>query len=384
MILFSLSPEEAGAEWNKALMELKKVVPESEYLLWVADIGFRFANGKIYLLTLTPYDKKYFEETYRDIIAQALSSTGLAGLEIVVTHEDPTATGVQENTPVAAAIKAVASLRPTLQHQKKPKQAQQTQLSLLPTNFCRTTPFSSGGTGTLRPIEEIVENFLIETSWGSLTYTGPDCGMDEEDVLIRVLLMWIRAAYAEKFYFTYADLLDGLGYTRDGNGRHYSRNTERVKESLDRLSAVSLRIENKGQKRSQRIGLIKHGADDAAGKFWVRVDPEFGKSVDEGFITGLEGREMLKHSFTKALHRFLSSHRDDIGRFRLPIIAQALRVQNLSPDTLRRYMNRALNELKAIDFLSADSKVRQGFLHYHRKKSPLSGPKLLAKIRHES
>jgi len=264
------------------------------------------------------------------------------------------------------------------------KKPEQLPLGLLPTDFCRTTFCRPIARQEKRPVNDIKQE-VFEGPWGRIEYYGPDCAMQEEDLLITIIRKWIENGMKE-FGCQYAELLDELGYKRQKDGKHSTRNRRTLKEMLMRLGLAAFRcIFNRGKGKTS--GLVTHAIsfnwDDKEKILKIDVNKWFVGTIGRGFVTGIDIRERkaLRGDIAKALHRFLSSHNDSEGHINVFVLAQVIGMNMKQPAwKIRQLLKLAIRELKRIGFLQEKSRIKDDVLHWHRAHKVLGGPKLVTAI----
>lgn len=218
----------------------------------------------------------------------------------------------------------------------------------MPRDLCRCSPFFPLNRNQLKQRDFLEELVIAQSSWGRVTYTGPRLSVYEEDVLLAVLAV-LDAQYRPETVtedgrkaFTYKGpirpLIQALGYPRPSKAEY-----ARFRRALRFLMATALEITTK--KGSWATTNIVSAAFGKGEDICITVNPYFHEMYAAGSITLLDVSTRLKLSgdVAKALHRFVSSHRDPRWQGHVLTLAGAL---NLNPDQLpketRRQIKRAV------------------------------------------
>jgi len=318
------------------------------------------------------------KENLKEIIARAREKHTVKDIEMArYEREMARLTG---QSPVMAEV--IKSFDHNIEEAaKKPEQLP---LGLLPTDFCRTTFCRPIRRRDMR-VADIITVEKFESNWGVINYIGPDCGMDEEDLLITIIGRWIKNGMKE-FECQYADLLDNLGYKRGSNGKHQRSSYKKLKDSLVRLNRSSFECifyKKNGRTAGIATHVISYQWDDERKCLKINVDNWFVGTIGRGFVTGidLKERKALKGDTAKALHRFLSSHSGSEGHINVFVLAQVIGMNMKQPRRkIRQLLKLAIRELKRIGFLQKKSCIKDDVLHWHRGHKVLGGPKLKAVI----
>lgn len=246
-----------------------------------------------------------------------------------------------------------------------------------PTDLTRCSPFFPMGVKEIahRPY---LENFVITSAnWGEITYTGPKLSTYEEDILLALLAILNNVSQyrkttqinGEKTY-TYQGpilpLLKLMGNKSPGKS-HY----QRLLSGLDNLNRAQVKLfissgkTKTGKKRNpKKIHMVNMLSsvvwDDEKKELSVTVNPFFYEAYFAGTITLLDVqiRAETKSPITKALYRFIQSHRKNpifTGHFLT--LADALNMERSHPAIeIRRLLKKAINELVNKKILTNKSK----------------------------
>jgi len=217
---------------------------------------------------------------------------------------------------------------------------QPVQLSWLPTDTARKSIF--------RPIADYqlegnYTNFKRTSGWGTLEVGGPPLNMVDEGILL-ALLLEVRKKRTLSIKVNYKSVCKSL------NISDQTKNRRRIKLGIKKLRKVYFDFEGKKGKTSIK-NIIKAFAGDKEYSY-IELDPWFFDKFLKNEITmlDLEFRQSLKGDITKALYRFLSSHRGT-QRYYLETLVLALNM-NIDKETKlnRITLKRSFAQLKTKKF----------------------------------
>ncbi len=249
-----------------------------------------------------------------------------------------------------------------------------------PTDMARVSPFFPMRPKDLKD-RPFLKNLPISAAgWGSLTYTGYKLSIHEEDVMLAILaLLEFGHRYRQqttgedgKKTYTYIGslrpILRVLGHKKPG-----VREYRRVIDSLKLLAVAAVDIQIPASKKGVRearftsmSAILSHVSWDSEKKLLsVTINPFFYEMYIAGSVTLIDvaKRMSLSGEISKALHRFIQSHRGNpafSGHFLT--LAQVLNIDTEQPAfRLRRLIKLAVNELirngiltKKSRFINAD------------------------------
>jgi hypothetical protein len=248
----------------------------------------------------------------------------------------------------------------------------------LPTPLARTSPFFPTAHQKLKDRVYIEKMVITETAWGFLTFTGPKLSTFDEDALYAVLALLdgskeretIPAGDTEAYSYRgpLAPLLKLMGLKDAGLNR------SRVKDSLMRLltSAVEIAVYERTHERSgKKRKVAKYAAKnilsfyewDESGpkpRLVITVNPFFREFYLQERVTPLDvlRRAELKSPISKALYRFIQSHRNPKwGPAHYLTLAKSLNLDLDQPERqLRRQIKTAIQDLTTRNILTDESK----------------------------
>lgn len=380
--------QNADQVWQSIQELMKNTLSEGDFELWFKPIHFSFTKEKNEVLIAGPdqYFCVWFKDNFLPLVAIELKKTFLrdAKIRVVVKPEPEFGSGEKEISPPLMKIKRdmeEKSEKNILAQDKERPRPLQPYLPFLPTPLCRTTFFRPVPRASLRSKDESFNHPPIESGNSTLIWHGPDCGIKEEDILLYLQSQWVKEG-ERAFSRGYSEILDALNYKRRPNGKHHSGNYLLIKEHISRITKVSFMIKTKkgagGITAGGEMHIMKYTWDDHTQKFTFFLDPEFARHIASGMITGLHQRHLLEKDISKALHRFICSHKQNDGHYHILDIALAINMDLTNPtETLLRMIRKALTELKKINFLERKSGIKNDILHWYRVEQVFSGPKLL-------
>lgn len=266
---------------------------------------------------------------------------------------------VQQPLPMEAeAPKVAAAIREDVAHKGKPAPEQGwMSVAPMPRDLCRCSPFFPLNRNQLKQRDFLEKLVISQSSWGVVTYTGPRLSVYEEDVLLAVLAILDAMHRPEattedgRQAFTYKGpirpLIQALGYKHPSKD-HYAR----FHRAFELLTATSLKITTKaGTWAMTNIVAATFGQGEDIS---ITVNPYFHEMYAAGSITLLDVPTRLKLSgeVAKALHRFVSSHRDPKWQGHFLTLAGALNVSLDAPHfEIRRQLKTAITALVKVGVL---------------------------------
>ena len=216
------------------------------------------------------------------------------------------------------------------------------QLSWLPTKTTRSSFFAP------IPKKNLNERYtavIFKSSWGTVTVEGPPLNIADESVFL-ALLYFINKNRENQLKINYKAICDLLGVS------YQTKNRRRIKGSIKKLSKTSLDYEMKdGSWSVKRLLNDAFGLKDLA---VVAVDHWFFERYLINEITTLDMnfRRSLKGDITKALYRFLNSHRGGQS-YNISTLVLALNIDpNQALKEHRRALKAAFTQLKTKKFLT--------------------------------
>jgi hypothetical protein len=233
--------------------------------------------------------------------------------------------------------------------------------SPMPTDLCRVSPFFPMEKSELAKREFLENEIITKSSWGEILYTGPKLSILEEDVLLAILAILdtnnkhITESEDKEGRKTYnykgplLPILQLMGFKSFG-----PRIYKQVIRSINLLSVAGVGLNTKKFWSIETI--LIHGRYDKESKeIDVTVNPYFQEIYIAGSVTLLDvlKRSQIKGNVSKALYRFVMSHRDPTWQGHFITLAESLNLNLNRPLYKIRYQIRtAIGELKKIGILS--------------------------------
>jgi len=229
----------------------------------------------------------------------------------------------------------------------------------IPRDLCRCSPFFPLNRNQLKLRAFLEELVVAQSSWGTVTYTGPRLSIYEEDVLLAVLAVLDAQHRPEtitedgKRAFTYKGpirpLIQALGYSKPSKAEY-----TRFRRALRLLMATAMEINTKaGSWATTNIVAAVFGKGE---NISITVNPYFHEMYGQGAVTLLDVPTRLKLSgqIARAMHRFICSHRDLRWQGHFLTLAGALNVGVDAPHfEIRRQLKTAITALVKAGVLEA-------------------------------
>jgi len=262
-----------------------------------------------------------------------------------------------------------------------------------PTELTRTSPFFPMSTQEMSAREYIKDMEIASHSWGTLNYSGPKLSVYEEDYLMILLALLCdtnsrteeqtgEGTTTYTYHGSIRQILKLKGIDNPG-ANHYQATID----ALTLLAGASFRLtttksekRGKGTPNTTYINNIlsnikyQHGSGDIA----VTVNPYFYESYAQGMVTWLDVRvrAQLKSLVSKALFRFVKSHRDDAWVGPLLTLAASLNLDmDLPKIKLRERIRKAIGELVSTGILLPTSHIDGDTVQLHRAAMALDTKK---------
>lgn len=231
-----------------------------------------------------------------------------------------------------------------------PQDSQDKQNAALPRAFTRISPFHPVSQADLKNRPYLEDVVLVDNAWGSLVFDGPKLSIFDEDCLLAVLAL-IDAGQGqvtdEKYTYKgpLLPVLKLMGYKSGSIGK---TNYKRVKKAFKRMSNSSITLELKDGSWAITPFLSKGEWDEDEKILTVTCNPYFYEQYINGSITLLDVREraQLKAPTSKALYRFMNSHKGRTWQGHFTTLAKAINLDTERPKyKIRDNIKRAITEL---------------------------------------
>ncbi len=228
----------------------------------------------------------------------------------------------------------------------KPKQLK---LAFMPTEMARTSPFFPMRRKDMQD-RPLYVDFVIENTWGRITFSGPRLSISDESVLLALCFL-AKKHKSEHFQTSYPELCKIMGISRGKNP--YTA----IRKTLDRLTMSVVKTElfeqeNAVKEVSRSIsGAIISNVDQQlkSSKVTITLSSYFLSLYAANLTTSLdmEQRSKIKGDTAKALYRFLQTHDPSKIPFGLLTLCHGINVNAEQPlADIRKQIRTALKELR--------------------------------------
>ena len=262
----------------------------------------------------------------------------------------------------------------------------------MPTDLCRISPFFPINRNEIKERAFIEDMIIMKSAWGEIQFCGPKLSTYEEDVLMAILALLNNK---NKRSETTADGKDT--YTYKGpfypllrlikgpkpNKLEYKRVHRALK--LLNVSGFNLIIfrDNKIQKEYLSNILTYAEWNHETKELKITLNPYFYEIYMKGNFTliEIEQRMRLKSPISKALHRFVLSHRDNTWQGHFLTLGASLNL-NLEQAHfhIRQGIKEAIRQLIKEAILTKESKfISQDIIKLVRKSESAERKKALKK-----
>lgn len=202
---------------------------------------------------------------------------------------------------------------------------------------------------------QLKDQIIAGTAQRMITYSGEELRVTDEDVLLQIYHMARATKLGEPFTVTAGDFLDRLGKT------HGAKNYTDLYKSLHRLSKGNITITDlrgEGEYTLQSGPIISdlyihHAAVGQAKWIQITLSPRTEELWTSMGYTLLdwEQRCALDKPLSKALHRYLASHREPYP-VKVETIRRIMGSETSSLPRFRQLLRQALEDLVTIGFLT--------------------------------
>ena len=314
-------------------------------------------------LELTAEERKYIME-HNPAMLDGILSGNAVGLAYLVRVR-----GLLYGNGDSASSQAKTSVLATGKKGEHPKK----QWFGYPTDITRVSPFfplNRQEMGKNRRYFEDVK--IVDNSWGSIHYTGPQLSIIDEDVFVALMVLISGNnkhihVVDDKTTFEFKGSASELLRTMYPNDRRPSKNDyTRLIESLNRMMAAVIKLSVVSQADSSgkpmKQVFLRHmleyaNWDEVTKQLEVRVSPFFYLAYTQGNVTYLDSlsRYDLSGSISKAMYRFIQSHREKYSGGYM-VLAAALNMNLSQPaKEIRRKLREGVTELIKKGILTEES-----------------------------
>jgi hypothetical protein len=347
----NLPVESIELKWHATLTEISNCVSESIYELWFKGLSFLSLENNVLEIGIpNRFFANWITENYPDLIQSKFLA--VSGMKVTIewtifsTDAQEYASRVHEEIYSAAA-------------------QQELKLSPLPTSMCRVSPFFPLSKAELVTRKQM-NNLVIGTgSWGTLTYSGPQLSIHEEDHLFGILGLMQKKKSSFELICYAKEILEFCD-------QNYSKGEyERLKKSLDLMLNCKITLSRPSSQIKKRKRSIKWdsanilsfvGGDDSTGKLKIVPNPYFYEMylAKDYTLLDIQRRAKIKGLISKALYRFVMSHQytPDPIPYSLETMTQVLNLnESLPPWKRRQQIEAAIEELIKEKILLKASRV---------------------------
>lgn len=222
----------------------------------------------------------------------------------------------------------------------------------MPNDLCRVSPFFPMAQKQMDRREFFEGMVISSNAWGEVTYTGPKLSTYEEDVLLAILAL-VKGDGGQESGWTYTGallpILRVMGVKKVGGD-----NYRRVKSALKRLVVAGVCIQTKKGKWAMSTMITWAGGADKEKTVSVTVNSYFAEMFSAGSVNLLDlaKRAELSRPVSKALHRFVTSHRGE-WRGHFLTLAGAINLDLDQPQKqIRRQLRQGMAELRKVGVLA--------------------------------
>ena len=246
-----------------------------------------------------------------------------------------------------------------------------------PTDMTRLSPFFPMNVNQIGEQRPFLRNVVITSGgWGEMTYSGPKLSIYEEDCLIALLAMIDDKHQREeiivedkptyKYSGSVLPLLKLLGYTRPGKDAY-----DHLISSLSLLmsSVIIMKLSGGTSKNGKKndiryihmLNLLSSVKwDDKKKELQAVVNPYFYEMYYNKRVTllNVQKRMEIRGLISKALYRFVQSHRKNIGLFvgNFLTLANAINMDTTQQKyKIRQLLKKAILELIKKNILTPQS-----------------------------
>ena len=226
---------------------------------------------------------------------------------------------------------------------------QQLKLAFMPTTIARTSPFFPMSKAEMKN-RPLYQDFVIENRWGRITISGPRLSIYDESVLLTLLVL-AKKHKSDHIQTSFSEMCETMGVARGANT--YAAISASLKRFRQAVIDTELYKKDSEKKEVARLigGAIVSSVDQEteSGKIKVTLNPYFLALYGANLTTSLDvgERAKLKGDTTKALYRFIQTHKPGSVPFGLLTLCHGINLNTEQPlFEIRKQIRPALTELK--------------------------------------
>lgn len=227
-------------------------------------------------------------------------------------------------------------------------QPKQLNLAFMPVKLARTSPFFPMSRKDMRT-RPIFNEVIMENAWGKITVSGQKLSIYDESVLLAVLSL-TRQQRNHMVKTNYAELCRTMNISK-GTTQYKS-----ISKSLKRLAGTVVNTELYEQEGKEKtiiediIGTMITNVrqQPKSTKVEIDINPYFLSLYGANLTTSinLDERAKLKGDITKAIYRFLQTHKPGAVPFGLLTFCKGINLDTEQPTAeIRKKLRKALAEL---------------------------------------
>lgn len=219
----------------------------------------------------------------------------------------------------------------------------------LPNAFARSALFTVGGVSN--PRTNFKKHPIPTLGGAEMFYTGEELRQDDEDVFLQIVHQARRTPLGDYVEFTAHQLLVSLGWNRN------SRSYQRLKDSIDRLSANNVTVQFDNGEKGYGGSLFRKFVWETSqtdGRRWrIWLEKEIVALFGPDTYTRLDWEQRLAlRPLAKWLHSFYFTHREPFG-YRVESLKKLCGSEAKQLYHFRQKLHMALQELQDGGFLDS-------------------------------
>lgn len=243
-----------------------------------------------------------------------------------------------------------------------PKKEKQHIFAFIPHEMAKVSIFFPMSKKELREDRRLIHELPpIESSWGKVEIKGVKLSIFEEDVFLALMKIAKEKARYVKGQIILEVSIPEISKLLYGHAGYTKGAYERIKRALDHFGLITFRLTLFKEQREIFIaGVIqRYDFTKGADKLKIKFNPDFCAFFMESMLTGINYtvRRLLKKDGSKALMRFLATHRNP-GKMHILTVLNAINYNTNQPlYELRRKLKQFITELKGQKILGSKTKL---------------------------